>query len=356
MPSAAPALLELALELRQLRVDHWPDARGLTQAALARVLGGADPLSPATVASWENRSAPKLPPRERVLAYAQFFATRRSLKPQPHLIPPDSFTPEEEAEYRKLCDRLLRLHSSARGADEPVVVRRSWQFTDSSPITLICAQLPDKERPPMSYPDSPNHTQLLSFADLDAMVELFGHVRAENPETRVTFKSAPEVRPDDLSGHVVIIGGIAWNPVTARFLDLARLPVEQRSDPAVESGEIFITREAGEERRYLPTWSASDPPVLLEDAGLLVRVPNPLNSARTLTMCNGTHSHGVYGAVRSLADPQLRESNEQYITENFAEQKFCIVMRVQLIEGRVMTPDFSTEGAVLYQWPTGAGA
>ena len=356
MPSPATALLELALELRQLRVNHWPDARGLTQAALAQVLGGEDPLSPATVASWENRSAPKLPPRERVLAYAQFFATRRSLEPVPNLIPLDSFTSEEDTEYRKLREKLLRLHGAARGTDEPSVVRRSWQFTDSGPITLICARLPEEERPALAFPDAPNYTQLLSFGDLDAMVELFGHVRAENPETQVEFKPAPEVRPDDLSGHIAIIGGIGWSRVTARLLSLARLPVEQREDPAVEFGEIFITRTADGERKYLPTRQMTDPPELIEDVGLLARMPNPLNSSRTLTVCNGVHSRGVYGAVRSLTDAQLRDSNEQYIADKFPDQEFCILMRVQIIEGSALTPDFKSPGTVLYQWPTGADA
>ena len=97
MQPAAPAILELALCLRHLRVDHWPDAK-LTQSALARALGGNEPLSPATVASWENRSTPKLPPRERMLAYAQFFATPRSVAAaDPRLMPVDSFTEEERA-------------------------------------------------------------------------------------------------------------------------------------------------------------------------------------------------------------------------------------------------------------------
>lgn len=352
----APALFELAFELRRLRSDHWPDARGLTQAALAKVLGGEIPLSPATVASWENRNAPKLPPRDRMLAYAQFFATPRSLEPEPNLIPLDDFTPEEEAEYRNLRDRLLRLHGAAHGTDEPTVARRSWQFTDSGPITLICAELPEKERAPMAFPDSPNFTDLLSFADLDAMVQLFGHVRAENPSMQVEYRSAPNVLPDDLTGHVAIIGGIGWNAVTARLLGLARMPVEQRVDPAVKAGEIFVTKTADGEQKYLPTWSTTDPPELIEDVGLLARIPNPLNSSRTLTMCNGIYSYGVYSAVRSLTDVRLRESNERYIAENFPDQEFCMIVRAQIIGGRVMTPDFSIEGTVLYQWPTGTGA
>jgi hypothetical protein len=85
-------------------------------------------------------------------------------------------------------------------------------------------------------------------------------------------------------------------------------------------------------------------------------MPNPFNSACTLTMCNGIYSHGVYGAVRSLTDTQLQNANERYIAENFSDQEFCILMRVRLVGGRVVTPDFGTKGTILYQWPLGASA
>jgi hypothetical protein len=203
----------------------------------------------------------------------------------------------------------------------------------------------------MADPADPNFTQLLSFGDLDAMVELWGHVRMENQAMDVYYKSAPRVTADDLSGHVVIIGGIGWNDVTRRILSLARLPVTQEADPACETGEIFVVGADSAERRYLPEWSETEPRKLTEDVGLLVRMPNPMNSNRTLTMCNGIHSRGVLGAVRSLTDKRLRDSNERYVARTFADsEQFGILMRVQVIEEVAMTPDFNTEGTVLYQW------
>ena len=355
MPPAPPAL-ELARRLRQLRLEEWPDTR-LTQGTLAKAIGGDDSLSPATVASWENKAAPKLPPRDRVVAYAQFFATRRSLEPEPHLVRVDGFTEGEAATYEDLREELLELHAAARGTPEAQpVARRSWLFTDAGPVTLICAQLPEAEAGPLANPDDLNYTELLSYADITSMVELHGHVRAENPEMDVFFKSSPEVKADDLSGHVVIIGGIGWNEVTRRILELTRLPVMQEEDPAVPSGEVFVANIGGKSHQYLPRLSEGKPVKLLEDVGLLVRMPNPLNSNRTLTMCNGIHSRGVYGAVRSLTDARLRESNERYIAHHFRDnQEFGILMRVQVIEGRAMTPDFSIAGTVLYQWPSGNG-
>jgi hypothetical protein len=352
---APPAALELALRLRYLRVDHWPDSK-LTQSTLARALGKEEPLSPAAVASWESRTAPKLPPRERVGAYAQFFATRRSLVPVPALVPIDSFTPTEQAAYNSLLEELLRLHSAARGvsAVEALnVARRSWHFADSGPLTIVCPLLPKEEASPLADRANPNYTQLAGFGDLDAMVELRGHISVENPLMDVFYKAAPEVKADDLSGHVVIIGGIGWNDVTKRLIDLSRLPVRQEEDPAVPTGEIFVTETSGKRKKYLPEWSP-ETGRLMEDVGLLVRMPNPLNSNRTLTMCNGIHSRGVLGAARTLTDKRLRESNEQYIARHFQGNHFGILMRVQVIEGETLTPDFHTEGTVLYQWPVKA--
>ena len=355
MPPAPPAL-ELARRLRQLRIEAWPDTR-LTQETLAKAIGGDDKLSPATVASWENRSAPKLPPRDRVVAYAQFFATRRSLEPEPHLVRVDGFTEEEAAAYQDLREELLELHAAARGTPEAQpVAKRSWLFTDAGPLTLVCAQLPQAQKGRLADPDDLNYTELLSYADITSMVELHGHIRAENPEMEVFFKTSPEVKADDLSGHLVLIGGIAWNDVTRRILELTRLPVMQEEDPRIPSGEVFVADIGGKSHKYLPRLSEGKPVKLLEDVGLLVRMPNPLNSTRTLTMCNGIHSRGVYGAVRSLTDARLRESNERYIAHHFRDnQEFGILMRVQVIEGRAMTPDFSIAGTVLYQWPGGSG-
>ena len=165
----------------------------------------------------------------------------------------------------------------------------------------------------------------------------------------VYYKGAPDVKADDLSGHVVIIGGIAWNDVMRRLIDLSRLPVRQEEEPGLTSGDIFSSQAGDGRQKYLPEWSATG--ALMEDVGLLVRMPNPMNSNRTITMCNGIHSRGALGAVRTLTDARLRESNEQYIARNFEKAQFGILMRVMVIEGETLTPDFHTEGTVLYQWP-----
>jgi hypothetical protein len=354
--SVSPEATRLARRLRQLRLLQFPDAR-LTQDKLARALSAEEPLAAATVSSWESTSSPKLPPRHRLLAYARFFATPRSVEAAPQLLPLEVLTPDEQASYKKLEKELLDLRSllAEDSNDEDIAFSRSWHFTDVGLVTLICAELPGDQTGPLASPSNPNHTELQKFADLDALVELHGHVRAENPELAVHFKMPSEVGHDDLTGHIVLIGGVVWNEITERVSKMAGLPVRQVEHPRLQSGEIFLATEAdGTETEFWPKWAGGEPGVLVEDVGLLARVPNPLNSSRTLTICNGIHSRGVYGAVRSLTDIHLRESNERFIAANFGNSApFAILMSVQVIRTKTMTPDFNRDGVVLYRWSAG---
>ena len=350
------ASLELAQRLRSLRQERWPDRR-LTQDALGKALGGVKAV---TVASWESQTAPKLPPRARMTAYARFFATRRSLETaEPRMLPLESLTEDEESVYEELEAELFRLRDAAASKpsrDATAAVRKSWRFLDTSKATLVCAQLPKGETASLADPRDPNYTELLSFADLDSLVELWGHIRAENPSMSVFYKAAPNVGADDLSGHVILLGGIAWNDVTKRLSAMANLPVKQVDEASLKTGEIFVAEVGGEEQRFLPIWADAEKTNLVEDVGFLARVPNPLNSSRTLTICNGIHSRGVFGAVRSLTDANLREANEGYISANFGSaDSFVILMRVPVIERKTMTPDFNNPDGILYQWPQGAG-
>jgi hypothetical protein len=350
-------LQQLAQRLRQLREQQWPDVR-LTQAALATALGDGH-LAPATVSSWESLVAPKLPPADRLTAYARFFATRRSLDGDaPHLLPLASLTDAEKAVYEGLEGELLALRDAARKPGpraEVVVVRRSWHFNDG-PVTIVCARLPANQVGALADPTTPNYTELQSLADLDSLIELHGHVRAENPEMQVNFRASSKVEPDNLSGHVVLLGGIAWNEITEQLSDMTILPVRQIEDEAVKTGEIFVAERDGREHKFLPQWRDAANSDLKEDIGLLARTPNPLNSSRTLTICNGVHSRGVYGAVRTLTDARLRDSNEDYLVRNFEDAAaFAILMRVPVIGGHAMTPDFNAPGSVLYTWSSHSG-
>jgi hypothetical protein len=364
MLPSPPAALQLAQRLRQLR-QQWADAR-LTQDKLATAFSTEEKLAAATVSSWESATAPKLPPPHRLRAYARFFATPRSVESVPTLLTLSELTDEEHAVYTALEKELIGLRTAAVGApaEGEIAFSKSWLFGDTGRVTVVCAELPDREKGPLAVPSNPNYAELQRYADLDALMELFGHLRAENPLMDVRFKIPDEVVPDDLTDHVVLIGGMVWNEITGRLSVLAKLPIRQYADPTLITGEIFIAEVDGQEKEFWPKWADAEGAILAEDewvdnegkilaedVGMLARVANPLNSSRTLTICNGIHSRGVYGAVRSLTDAQLRDANERYIATNFGPgEPFAMLMSVKVLTGKGMTPDFNGDGTVLFQW------
>jgi transcriptional regulator with XRE-family HTH domain len=354
MPPAPPAALQLASRLKQLRLQ----SPRLTQRQLAAAFSVEESLSPATVSSWESLNAPKLPPEHRIHAYARFFATPRSTRYKPpKLFSLDELNQDEVKAYERLEAELLRLRSAASGEspEEDLIFARSWLFRDGGRVTIVCARLPDEVIGEYGDPENPNYTKLQTYADIDALVELFGHIRSENPAATVHFKIPRDVNTDDLTGHLILLGGVVWNDITGRLSEMAKLPIRQINDQSLESGEIFVADVEGKELPFWPKWADEDgKKVLIEDVGLLARVPNPLSASRTLTICNGIHSRGVYGAVRTLTHLEMREGNEKYISMNFAgARSFAILMSVKVIRNEATTPDFNSPDVVLYKWAEG---
>jgi hypothetical protein len=355
--SGSPAVgASLARRLRELRHSGFPDAR-LTQLQLAQALSKDEPVADSTLSSWENVKAPTLPPPSRLSAYALFFATHRSLEDEPHLVPLDKLTPAENKAREKLERELLKLRDDEAGGAG--YGRRFWRFDDDAPITVICSDLRKSDElvlGPLSGEDNPNYAELYSYGDLDALFDLYGCLRATNPAIPVYLRRGTT---SDLPNHLVVLGGIAWNEVTRRLNDMLPLPVRQIEDDKIPSGEIFAVDVGTDHGKlFLPRWrdddpgTADKPGVLLEDVGMLARLPNPYNELRTLSYCNGIHSRGVLGAVRSLIDPAVRDDNERYLEEMFSESdRFVILMRVPVLGGQTVSPSLKSPGTVLFQWP-----
>jgi hypothetical protein len=269
-----------------------------------------------------------------------------------------------------LADEVRHPHSGARSSS-------GWYPFDfvSGRITLICPEVPEEGRSPLADEANPNHPRLYRYADLDALIEMWGHVRASNPELRVRHRLPSEVSADHLSGHLILIGGIAWNRVTSRLLRvLDNLPIRQLTVPDLADGEIFRSRDGREYRpvweerkdvppdEELPTkaeleaeqaqdaWRGDTPRELVEDVALFARLRNPFNHSRTITICNGVYSRGVLGAVRMLTDDAVRERNEAYLANKFPDGIFGLLMRVPVVNGEAVTPDLEIPENRLFEW------
>jgi transcriptional regulator with XRE-family HTH domain len=357
--TATPAQQKLALRLRQVR-----EQLHLTQAQLAAAFSVEQQVGAATISSWENLRTPATPPENRVEPYARLAAHASEADPGPDgrpdvgalLVPLTVLSNEERRKYERLAGEIQGLWEAARGAaaldDTLTATYRSWYFDDDGPLTIIFPDAPQEARSPLADPRNPNYTQAHAFADVDALIELFGHIRAENdPTFPIAFVPASGVLADHLSGHLVMLGGIGWNDVTQFLLQaLTHVPVSQIDDPDLKSGDPFIVRDEDGERKLLPQWARDDAGLLVEDVGLLARTINPFNSNRTLTLCNGIHSRGVLGAVRTLTDLRLRETNESYLADRFPGGHYAIAMRVPVIRGQALSPDLSNPHTRLFEW------
>jgi hypothetical protein len=339
--------LTLARALRDLREATWPNYV-LTQAQLAKVLSSEGHVASATLSSWESTTNPKTPSAARISAYARFFCTTRSLQGQPHLIPIDQLTPSELDQFKDLESELLGLHRP-----EERSVPRSFQF-NAGPVIVICPDAPADVQGPLADERNPNFTKLHQYGDLDALIELYGHLRAENPTFDVFHQLANEAKSDDLSRHVILLGGIGWNEVTRRFQSaISQVPIAQTAVPDLKGGDIFRVEppDGAKSMFFYPEYEdLGDGKELTADVAFLVRLRNPFRINRTLTICNGIFSRGVYGAVRCLTDASVREENEQYLAERFPAGEFAMLLRVPVVGNQTLSPDLQDPSARLYEW------
>jgi hypothetical protein len=238
------------------------------------------------------------------------------------------------------------------GTDGSTTARSTFHFPDGGPIRLVCGAAAAESTGAYADPANPNYTRLHGYADPDALVELFGHIRMVNPDSDVRFLLGDEMGPDDLTAHVVLLGGLRLNPAARFFAHAGRLPVRQVDDDDVENGEVFEIDRDGRPHRFLPTFLEGDPSLgLIEDVCLLARMPNPNLRDRTLTWCNGVFSRGVLGSVRALTDAQLRDRNEEYVRTRFGgDREFGLLLRVPVFGGEASTPDLANDHHRLYAW------
>lgn len=345
----------LARRLKELRTDVWPGQR-ITQGELAKALGASAPL----ISSWEGRKA--LPPLDRLDAYARFFATEKSIAKRPfRLLSESHLSVEERHQYSELFRELTSLRDRAEGQQPATAAvgdpyaASHWLFPSAQDITIVCSALPPDYLAAMPYtdPKAPDYVDLYRYADLDALLELHGHIRAANPLNEVHLRTPDEVRQDDFTSHLVLLGGVDWNTITAELLSRLDLPVRQLARASEDEPGGFVVDEGGKKRTFSPDLrTIGGKERLFEDIAHFFRAVSPLNEKRTVTICNGMYQRGTYGAVRALTDARFRDRNEQHLRDRFAgETTFSIISRVKVLAGEPVTPDWTSPDDVLHEWP-----
>jgi hypothetical protein len=362
----------LARRLRALREECWP-GRKVRQAELAAALSGAGKsVSVPLVSSWESRTNPQVPPASRIQDIATFFASPRSFDGKiGRLLSPSELSTPEQAARQELLQELIRLRrqaleSSDRFSDPTTIsggLRSIAQPLGAGPyrlrgtdrITIVCGQVPEDMRQKMPYADplDPDFIELYRFADLDALIELWGHLRVANPNSPVEFRTSDQLTADVYAGHLVLLGGVDWNVATNSVLSRLQLPVAQVSEWDIEGGVYFeVTEEGGRKIQYRPLLETSGGrEILREDVALFARAVSPFNRKRSVTVCNGMYGRGVYGAVRALTDERFRDRNAEFIQAHYAtSEAFCLLIRVTVENTLTLTPDWTLPETRLFEW------
>jgi hypothetical protein len=362
----------LARRLRALREERWPGKK-VMQAQLAAALGedGRRSVSVPLISSWESQTNPKVPPESRVQDIATFFASPRSFDGHvARLLSPDEMTVQERAAKESLLAELTRLRDEALDAAVssrhlvavPDAIQEIGRSLSSGPyrieadhrITIVCAQLPQDmlDRMPYTDPRDPDFIELYRYSDLDALLELFGHLRATNPASPIGYRPAGQLAADDYTGHLVLLGGVDWNDATGSVLDRLQLPVHQVTEWDKDGGAYFeVTDADGRKVAHRPWLDESrGRKILREDVALFARA-RPYNRKRFVTICNGMYGRGTYGAVRALTDERFRDRNAEYLQETFGDSDaFCILSRVTVENGMALTPDWTMPETRLFEW------
>jgi hypothetical protein len=161
------------------------------------------------------------------------------------------------------------------------------------------------------------------------------------------------MRPDDYTAHLVLIGGVDWNEATRDMFRRVRIPVSQTTREHADDYGEFTVQENGKKRSFPPTLvKDGQHRVLVEDVAHFYHGRNPYNRKRTVTFLNGMFSRGTLGVVRALTDARFRDRNEAYLRERFGRSDhFSVLTRVPIVNGRVVTPDWTIPDNRLHRRP-----
>jgi transcriptional regulator with XRE-family HTH domain len=342
----------LAERLRDLR-----EGRHLTQKQLARLVGGSEPLSIATVSLWEKPGSGRLPPAQRLTAYARLFCTNRSFEGgRPRLLSPGELTEEERERESELYDELIALRERAQSTNVSATGkdRRSalWHFADPIAVSIVCSDAADP--PAYSEPSHLNYSRYARYADLDALVTVYGQVKADNPDRMVRILSTGRLAQDFALNHLIIIGGAASNAASLFAQDLP-LPTAEEipgSDPVTHLFRCTIGEEMREFRSV-----RDDEETLVQDVGLIARGPHPIIPGGTVTLLSGITSRGVHGAALCFVDYHVRDTNERYLESAFGNaESFCILMNIPVQNDIALPLNLWRENTRLYEWSAETGA
>jgi len=330
----------LSEKLRELRMSRWPGAKVL-QSRVARALGVATP----SISAYEKGA---VPPPERLRDYALLFSSERWLQPgAPDRVFEDFLDPDEQTRFEALMSELEAAAAAATTTLDPATAGAEdfWIYPPHSHVRIFCGRLAPEDAGEYGEPTNPNYMRFRNAADVDALFELWGHLRSQNPTATIRVRLGTDFSPDDLDTHLIVLGNIGQEQSAGSVVPADALPIRQVHVSDLE-GEVFEIDGASGPEQFRPVFAGDQ---LVEDVGMLARVVSPLRIDRTLTVCSGVFTRGVFGAVRATTSEPTAADNLAVLPDLVPDtSSFALLMRVRVMGHAVPTPDLRDPSVVLY--------
>lgn len=177
-------------------------------------------------------------------------------------------------------------------------LRRVWGIKDGEKVTIVCSELDDPEK--RQNLEEREYIYSLKYGDLDAYIEVLVTLLSLYPSLKLRVISVGEINhtKQDLSTHIVVVGGPDYNELTKKILKTDKTRFNYKSPYLEISSETYpdeiVIFDKITNKEYC---SLTDD----EDFGYFEQLPNPYNPENKVILLGGCHTIGVTGAVKAFS-------------------------------------------------------
>jgi len=218
-----------------------------------------------------------------------------------------------------------------------------WSFDEFDDVVVVCSELDDPEK--LQHPEPWEFIYLSKYGDLDALFEAETTIHELYPSVHVEHKTGNEVLKvrgsDQLTGNIVLVGGPDYNSLTQVFeksSPVKYLPADEENNIGMR---IKSTREMLMPHREASTSTGSERVV---DYGFFMNRTNPYNPDKRLVMVGGSHTYGVYGAIKAFSysrrgKDMVARGNCRYVVDHLGTgAEFVAFFEVHGVGSSIPTP------------------
>jgi hypothetical protein len=174
--------------------------------------------------------------------------------------------------------------------------RALWGFGEFDEVLVICSELDEPEK--RQRPEPNEYLYLSKYGDVDSLLEVLVTLHRLYPRANVKYRSAGEVNAirEDFSPNVVVVGGPDYNAIAGHFAE--HCPFEYLTG---EKEEDISLRHKESARVWTPEITLDPAGDHILDFGFFLKRRNPYNAAKRLIMIGGSHTYGVFGAIKAFS-------------------------------------------------------